>query len=72
MTAVGPRADPPEKVARTSAALNSRANSATIWPPRWSSGAAWAHAVVVSVLTPAEILIAARRLAGARPHLALQ
>jgi hypothetical protein len=26
--------------------------------------------VVVSVLTPAEILIAARRLAGARPHLA--
>jgi hypothetical protein len=27
-------------------------------------------AVVVSVLTPAEILIAARRLAGARPHLA--
>jgi hypothetical protein len=25
---------------------------------------------VVSVLTPAEILIAARRLAGARPHLA--
>jgi hypothetical protein len=29
-----------------------------------------AHAVVVSVLTPAEVLIAARRLAGARPHLA--
>ena len=28
------------------------------------------HAVVVSVLTPAETLIAARRLAGARPHLA--
>ena len=28
-----------------------------------------AHAVVVSVLTPAEVLIAARRLAGARPHL---
>jgi hypothetical protein len=26
--------------------------------------------VVVSVLTPAEILIAARRLTGARPHLA--
>ena len=26
--------------------------------------------MVVSVLTPAEILIAARRLAGARPHLA--
>jgi hypothetical protein len=26
-------------------------------------------AVVVSVLTPAEVLIAARRLAGARPHL---
>ena len=37
---------------------------------RWSPGAARAHAVVVSVLTPAEILIAARRLAGARPHLA--
>jgi hypothetical protein len=26
--------------------------------------------VVVSVLTPAEVLSAARRLAGARPHLA--
>ena len=42
----------------------------TVSPLRWSSGAARAHAVVVSVLTPAEILIAARRLAGARPHLA--
>jgi hypothetical protein len=41
----------------------------TVWPPRWSSSAARAHAVLVSVLTPAEILIAAR-LAGARPHLA--
>ena len=41
-----------------------------VWPLRWSSSAARAHAVVVSVLTPAEILIAARRLAGARPHLA--
>jgi hypothetical protein len=40
------------------------------WPPWWSSSAAYAHAVVVSVLTPAEILIAARRLAGTRPHLA--
>jgi hypothetical protein len=39
-------------------------------PPQWSSGAARAHAVVVSVLTPAEVLIAARRLAGTRPHLA--
>ena len=39
-------------------------------PLRWSSGAARAHAVVVSVLTRAEVLIAARRLAGARPHLA--
>ena len=39
-------------------------------PPRWSSSAARAHAVVVSVLTPAEVLIAARRLAGAQPHLA--
>ena len=38
--------------------------------PQWSSSAARAHAVVVSVLTPAEVLIAARRLAGARPHLA--
>jgi hypothetical protein len=43
---------------------------AAVWPPRWSSSAARAHAVVVSVLTPAEVLIAARRLAGARPHLA--
>lgn len=31
--------------------------------------AACAHAVLVSVLTPAEVLIAARRLAGAGPHL---
>jgi hypothetical protein len=38
--------------------------------PQWSSRAARVHAVVVSVLTPAETLIAARRLAGARPHLA--
>ena len=38
--------------------------------PRSSSSAAYAHAVVVSVLTPAEVLIAARRLAGARPRLA--
>jgi hypothetical protein len=37
---------------------------------RWSSGAARAHAGAVSVLTPVEVLIAARRLAGARPHLA--
>jgi hypothetical protein len=29
-----------------------------------------AHSVVVSVLTPAEVLIAARRLGGARPYLA--
>ena len=42
----------------------------TVSPPRWSSSSARAHAVVVSVLTPAEVLIAARRLAGARPHLA--
>ena len=42
----------------------------TACPPRWSSSAARAHAVVVSVLTPAEVLIAARRLAGARPYLA--
>ena len=27
-------------------------------------------AIVVSILTPAEVLIAARRLTGARPHLA--
>ncbi len=37
---------------------------------RWSSDAGRADAVVVSVLTPAEVLIAARRLAGARPHVA--
>jgi hypothetical protein len=36
---------------------------------RWSPSAARGHAVVVSALTPAEILIAARRLARARPHL---
>ena len=42
----------------------------TAWPPRWSSSAFCAHAVVVNVLTPADVLIAARRLAGARPHLA--
>ena len=42
----------------------------TASPARWSSSAARAHAVVVSILTPAEILIAARRLAGARSHLA--
>jgi hypothetical protein len=42
----------------------------TVPLPRWSSGAAHTHAGVVSVLTPAEVLIAARRLAGARPHLA--
>ena len=41
----------------------------TVSLPRWSWSAAYAHAVVVSVLTPAEVLIAARRLAGARPHL---
>ena len=39
-------------------------------PSLWSFRATRAHAVVVSVLTPAEVLIAARRLAGARPHLA--
>src|SRR5271155_2604511 len=42
----------------------------TISPSRWPSSAARAHAVVVSVLTPAEILIVTRRLAGVRPHLA--
>ena len=42
----------------------------TVWPPRWSSSAARAHAVMMSVLAPPEVLIAARRLAGARPHLA--
>jgi hypothetical protein len=41
----------------------------TVSLPRWSWSAAYAHAVVVSVLTPAEVLIAPRRLAGARPHL---
>jgi hypothetical protein len=43
---------------------------ATVWPGRWSSNAARALVVVVSVLTPVEILIAALPLAGARPHLA--
>ncbi len=42
----------------------------TAWPSQWSPSAIRAHAVVVSILTPAEILIAARRLAGTRPHLA--
>lgn len=41
----------------------------TACPPQWSSSAARAHGVTVGVLTPAEILIAARRLAGARPCL---
>ena len=39
-------------------------------PSRWSSSAARAHAGVASVMTQAEVLIAARRLAGARPYLA--
>ena len=34
------------------------------------TGRARAHAGMVSILTPAEVLIAAQRLAGARPHLA--
>jgi len=42
----------------------------TACPLRWLSSAAYAHAVVVSVLTVVEVRIAARRLAGARPHLA--
>ena len=71
MTAASASADPDERTARTSAALNSRAISATVWPSRWSPSAVSAHAAVVSLLTPAEILIAARRLAGARPHLAV-
>src|SRR5690242_6571445 len=41
-----------------------------VLPLGWSSSVAGAHAVLVSVLTPVEILIAARRLAGARPYLA--
>jgi hypothetical protein len=45
------------------------------WPARsprhgWPANALSAHAGGVSVLTPGEVLIAARRLAGARPHLA--
>jgi len=43
---------------------------APAWLSRWSLSAVYAHAVVVSVLTTAEVLIAARRLAGARPHVA--
>lgn len=42
----------------------------TAWPWRWLSSAARVHVVVVSVLILAETLVAARRLAGARPHLA--
>ena len=36
---------------------------------KFQSSAAHAHAVVVAVLNPTETLIAARQLAGARPHL---
>ena len=39
---------------------------ASQWPPC----AIRVHAVIVSVLTPAETLIAARHLTAARPHLA--
>ena len=70
MTAASARADARKRVARIPAALNGRAVSTTVWPSRWPWSLARAHAVVVSVLTQAEILIAARRLAGARPHLA--
>ena len=52
------------------AAPRSRRRSSPAALAWWSSGSVCAHAVVVSVLTPAETLIAARRLAGARPHLA--
>ena len=65
MTAASARADPHE-----SGPPPGRPISATVWPSRWSSSVTRGHAVVVSVLTPAEILIAAQRLAGARPHLA--
>jgi hypothetical protein len=41
---------------------------ASLW--LWSSNAVCAHAVIVSVLTPAETVMAARRVAAARPHLA--
>jgi hypothetical protein len=56
--------------ARGSAGWRATHRAADGLPSRWSSSPACAHAVVVSVLTPAEVLIAARRLAGARPHLA--
>jgi hypothetical protein len=65
MTAASARADPHESGPPPGGPI-----SATVWPSRWSSSITRGHAVVVSVLTAAEILIAARRLAGARPHLA--
>jgi hypothetical protein len=43
---------------------------ARVSPSLWSWKAVRVHAVTVSVLTPGEALIAARRLAAARPHLA--
>jgi hypothetical protein len=36
----------------------------TVWLARWSSGPACPDRAVVAVLTPAETLIAARRLAS--------
>jgi hypothetical protein len=70
----GPYTRLPAPAAGTAApagrAAGSRAAHRVDGPPRWSSSPGCAHAVVVSVLTPAEVLIAARRLAGVRPHLA--
>ena len=63
----GPGSRPGQTLMLTGAAAGERT---TVSLSRWSSGAGRAHAGVVSVLTPAEVLIAARRLAGARPHLA--
>ena len=70
--ATRPRASAHDRLAdgTRSSALSATTLRATVGSVRWSSSPPRAHAGMVSVLTPAEILIAARRLAGARPHLA--
>jgi len=70
--ATRPRTPAPDRLAdgTRSSALSATTLRATVGSARWSSSPPRARADIVSVLTPAEILIAARRLAGARPHLA--
>ena len=67
--ATRPRASAPDRLAdgTKSSALSATALRATVGSARWSSSPPRARAGMVSVLTPAEILIAAGRLAGARP-----